>query len=80
MRCPVRTTNFLAGSQSQGDQIRRIFACRAVVFFFENDKSSVISWASFFHGTSYVFILTKNVLGYILGDFFTNSSGHPAQR
>jgi hypothetical protein len=27
---------------------------------------------------SYESILTKNVLGYILGDFFTNSeSGHP---
>jgi hypothetical protein len=25
----------------------------------------------------YVFIFTKNGLGYILGDFFTNSSGHP---
>jgi hypothetical protein len=24
-----------------------------------------------------VFILTKNGLGYIVGDFFTNSSGHP---
>jgi hypothetical protein len=23
-------------------------------------------------------ILTKNGVGYILGDFFTNSSGHPA--
>jgi hypothetical protein len=29
--------------------------------------------------TSYVFILTKNGLGYILGDFFTNSSGHPGR-
>jgi hypothetical protein len=27
--------------------------------------------------SSYVFILAKNGLGYILGDFFTNSSGHP---
>jgi hypothetical protein len=25
----------------------------------------------------YVLILTKNKLGYILGDFFKNSSGHP---
>jgi hypothetical protein len=26
---------------------------------------------------SHVFILTKNGLGHILADFFTNSSGHP---
>jgi hypothetical protein len=32
----------------------------------------------FFHGKIYVFILTKNRLGHILGDFFTNTSGHPA--
>jgi hypothetical protein len=33
----------------------------------------------FYHGNNYVLILTKTVLGYILGDFFTNSSGHPEQ-
>jgi hypothetical protein len=32
--------------------------------------------ATFFHGKSYVYILANYVLGYILGDFFTNSSGH----
>jgi hypothetical protein len=26
----------------------------------------------------HLLILTKNGYGYILGDFFTNSSGHPA--
>jgi hypothetical protein len=30
----------------------------------------------FFHGSGYVLILSKNELGYISGDFFTNSSGH----
>jgi hypothetical protein len=25
-------------------------------------------------------ILTKNVLGYIVGDFFLNSSGHPVRK
>jgi hypothetical protein len=31
-----------------------------------------------FHGKIYEWILTKNGLGYILGDFFfSNSSGHP---
>jgi hypothetical protein len=32
--------------------------------------------ASFFQGKSYVFILTKNGFGNILGAFFTNSTGH----
>jgi hypothetical protein len=31
----------------------------------------------FCHGKSYALILNKNVLGYILGDFFTNASGRP---
>jgi hypothetical protein len=26
---------------------------------------------------NYILIMTKNGLGYILGDFFTNVSGHP---
>jgi hypothetical protein len=32
------------------------------------------------HGKSYGLIWTKTGLGYILGDFFTNSSGHPGWR
>jgi hypothetical protein len=51
-----------------------------VVFFgqfFENLKSRTNSWATCFHGASDVLIVTKNGLGYILGDFFTNSPGHP---
>jgi hypothetical protein len=31
----------------------------------------------FYHGKSYAVILTKSGLGYILGDYLTNSSGHP---
>jgi hypothetical protein len=31
-----------------------------------------------FFTESYVLISTKNGLGYTLGNFFTNSSGHPA--
>jgi hypothetical protein len=63
----------------QGDQIGRIFAYWTIVFFdqfIENYTSSANSWAAFFHSTSYVLILSKNWLGCILGDFFTNSSGH----
>jgi hypothetical protein len=29
---------------------------------------------SFFHGESYAFIFTKNVLGYLLGDFFPQTN------
>jgi hypothetical protein len=43
----------------------------------QNYRNSSHSWATFFLGKIYVLILTKNGLGYILGDFFTNSSGHP---
>jgi hypothetical protein len=34
---------------------------------------------NFFHGKCYELSLTKNGLGYILGDFFTNPSGHPGR-
>jgi hypothetical protein len=34
-------------------------------------------WATFSHSTRYVLIFRKHGLGYILGDFFANSSGHP---
>jgi hypothetical protein len=33
--------------------------------------------ATFFNGKSYVLILLNSGLGYILGEFFTNASGHP---
>jgi hypothetical protein len=33
-------------------------------------------WATFFQSKRCALITTKNGLGYILGDFFTNSSGH----
>jgi hypothetical protein len=65
---------------NQGDQIGRVFAQWEIVYFgqwFKNYRSSAHFWATFFHGTSHVSILTKKMLGYILGDFFTNSSGHP---
>jgi hypothetical protein len=40
-------------------------------------KISTNTCDTFFHGKSYVSMLTKNGLGYNLGDFFTNASGHP---
>jgi hypothetical protein len=37
-------------------------------------------WGIFFTEKSVALILAEYGLGYILGDFFTNSSGHPAER
>jgi hypothetical protein len=59
----------------QGDQIWRIFAHWAIVIFVYFLNTKVIK--TFIHGKSYKLILTKNGLGHILDDFFTNSSGHP---
>jgi hypothetical protein len=36
-----------------------------------------VHWATVIHFKNDALILTKNGLGYTLGDFFTNSSGHP---
>jgi hypothetical protein len=44
---------------------------------FFNTGAAQIFVATFFHGKSDESILSKNRFGYILRDFFTNSSGHP---
>jgi hypothetical protein len=47
----------------QGDQIERFFAYLTIDYFgqfFENLKSRIILWATFFQGKSYAFVLTKN--------------------
>jgi hypothetical protein len=65
----------------QDDQIGQFFAHLAMVCLLQFiDNYSRISnnvWASVKHGKSEALILTKNGTGYILGDFCTNSSGHP---
>jgi hypothetical protein len=64
----------------QRDQSGPIFTYWAIVYFaqcFENYRSISNFGATFFHGASYVLIRAKNWLGDILGDIFTNSSGHP---
>jgi hypothetical protein len=59
----------------QGGPIGRIFADWVIVSFgqflgkLQNESEH---WATVIHGKNYVFILTKNGLGYTLGDFFTN--------
>jgi hypothetical protein len=45
--------------------------------FFENYRSSPHFCTTFSQSIDYVLILTNNALGYILGDFFINPSGHP---
>jgi hypothetical protein len=68
---------------TQGDQIVRIFAQLAIASFgyvvFRKVQKNPYFWGPLFSTVKAmnVLILTKNGLGYILGDFFTNSSGHP---
>jgi hypothetical protein len=45
--------------------------------FVKNYRRSTNIWATYLNGKSYVLIISKNELGDILGDFFTNASGHP---
>jgi hypothetical protein len=58
----------------------RIFA-QWMIFYFGKLLEDSISIPNFrvtlFHGLVYALILTKHRLGYFLGDFVTNSSGHP---
>jgi hypothetical protein len=67
----------------QGDQIGRILVYWANIFFgqlFENDRSSQIFWRFFIPRKKVCINFgTKNGVGNILGEFFTNSSGHPGQ-
>jgi hypothetical protein len=44
--------------------------------FFGNYSRNPNIWYPYFHG-SYILSMTKNWLGYILGNIFKNSSGHP---
>jgi hypothetical protein len=50
--------------------------CDPVRFFNEIKKIFIFLCATFFHGKSYEFKFDFE-LSHILGDFFTNSSGHP---
>jgi hypothetical protein len=61
----------------QGDQIGAPWAVDYHGKFFISEVCPNFRTA-FFHGKSYVYFLTKNGLGNLLGHIFTNSSGHPA--
>jgi hypothetical protein len=45
-------------------------------YFCVNYRNSSFNWATLFQGKICEFIFTKNGLGYMLGDFFTNASDH----
>jgi hypothetical protein len=65
------------------DHIERIFAFRSIVYLNDFEKMQMLPkfWGYFYISTAltiYILIMTKNRLGYILGDFATNSFGHPA--
>jgi hypothetical protein len=66
------------GSTNQGEKIGgRIFADLSIAYFGQFWKRKGKFWATFSAVlTSNAVILTKNGLGYILGAFFTNASGH----
>jgi hypothetical protein len=59
-------------SRQQGDQIGQIFSQWAIVYLrqlYKDYKSSPKCLPTFFLNIDYVIILTKNWLGYVLGDF-----------
>jgi hypothetical protein len=68
-------------TRDQSDQIGRIFAHWVIVSYRQFLKIVKVAhfWSNFSRSLDYAIILTKNRFGYILGDFFTNSSGHPAR-
>jgi hypothetical protein len=68
-------------THNQGDQIGRIFAYWAIVYFGAVFlKKYIRSFRAIFSTVKFMcyIILTENGLGHILGDFLANSSGHPA--
>jgi hypothetical protein len=68
-------------SLRQGDRIVRIFAYWAIDYFgqfFENYRISTHTLKTFSTVKVMHSFWSKMSMGYILGVFFTNSSGHPA--
>jgi phosphatidate phosphatase APP1 len=63
----------------QGDQIGRIFTYCVVVYFGQLLENYIQKYPTFLYFIPHLSLhmnFGKNGLGYILGDFFTNSSGH----
>jgi hypothetical protein len=72
----LRTKKTSYDTNEQGDQIRRVFINFVIVY--TSDSFCANFWSTSFSSKNCVSILTKNGLGYILGHFFPNSSGRPA--
>jgi hypothetical protein len=62
------------------EKIRPMDDCLHTWQFVKNYRRRPHCWATFFHGKGYALILTNKELGYILGDFVTNSSDHSVKR
>jgi hypothetical protein len=84
MATPMASSLSIALERWQSQSIRyvRSGTTRLVVVSFgqllENYRSNPHFKATLFNGFIYALILTIDGFGYILGDFFTTSSGHPA--
>jgi hypothetical protein len=72
---PFSSGNTLARVTRLGEfsPIGRVFSLGSFLFYFTERAQTF--WATISHGNSNVLISTKHTLGYILGDFFANSSG-----
>jgi hypothetical protein len=64
-------------TSSQGDQIGRIFACGAIIFFGCFLTTEVAKIFGYFFYTEKMCITLTKKIGPQFGRFFTNSSGHP---
>jgi hypothetical protein len=70
---------FTKPTQSKQSPKRLKFASLLFTFggFLKLQKQTQKFWVAFFNGNSNALNLSLNGLGYILGDFFTKSSGYP---
>jgi hypothetical protein len=80
-----KTSRYASRKLAQGEQIGRIFAyiCIGRVLSLSSllkTRKRAKNIGLLFHGNRHTFILTRHGLGHVLGIFFTNSSGHPADR
>jgi hypothetical protein len=62
---------------NQGDQIGRNFTC-LILAYLKKHRLSPYFWTMYIFQWAKLYMFYKNRFGYILGDFLTNSSGHPA--
>jgi hypothetical protein len=74
---------FAPNSNLFANKVTRLGECPPIGWLFTMgsfSKNWRKFWTTFSQRTSSVFILTKNELGYTLGDCFKSLSGHPARQ